>query len=129
MSTESIIGIVSGIFGIIAGIWLLIQFGMWLKKRYEINTLELFKTITAKETRTPERRKALRKLNKSPLVGNRIKEEYIENFSIGNLGPEGVLFDLCDKNNIEPTEELCKNLIGAKMQYLNKKYQENRMKQ
>ena len=37
-----------------------------------------------------------------------------------------MLFDICDNNDMEPTDDLCKELIGAFMPSLQKRYQEKR---
>ena len=128
MSTESIIGIVSGIFGIIAGIWLVIQFVMWLRKKFKVTPLELFNQLMDKETDDPDRRKILKKLNNTPLLNNRIKEEYIKKFTLERRGREAVFFDICDSNDIEPTIGFCEKLIGVGMPSLNAKYKEKRQK-
>lgn len=128
MSTESIIGIVSGIFGIIGGIWLIAQFVMWLRKRLKVTPLELFNQLMDKNSDDSERRKILNKLNDTPLLNNRIKEDYIKNFTLDRRGKETVLFDICDSNDIEPTSEFCEKLIGVNMPSLKTKYNEKRQK-
>lgn len=73
-----------------------------------------------------ERREILKKLNSYPLINNRIKEEYIQNFALEKRGKEAVLFDICDSNDIEPTDDICKEIIGSFMPSLNKRYHDNR---
>ena len=126
MSTESIIGIVSGIFGIIGGIWLIVQFAMWLRKKYKVTPLDLFIQLMDKNADDRERRKILKKLNETTLINNRIKDEYIIKFALDKRGKEAVLFDICDSNDIEPTCELCEKLIGVNMPSLKTKYLEKR---
>ena len=126
MSTESIIGIVSGIFGIIGGIWLIVQFAMWLKKKYKVTPLDLFIQLMDKNADDRERRKILKKLNETTLINYRIKDEYIIKFALDKRGKEAVLFDICDSNDIEPTCELCEKLIGVNMPSLKTKYLEKR---
>ena len=126
MSTESIIGIVSGIFGIIGGIWLIVQFAMWLRKKYKVTPLDLFIQLMDKNADDRERRKILKKLNETTLINYRIKDEYIIKFALDKRGKEAVLFDICDSNDIEPTCELCEKLIGVNMPSLKTKYLEKR---
>lgn len=129
MSTESIIGIVSGLFGIVSGILLIIQGTLWLRKRFKVIPLELFAQLMDKKTDDSERRKILNKLNDTPLLNNRIKEDYIKNFALDRRGKEAVLFDICDNNDIEPTTEFCEKLIGVNMPSLKTKFNEKRQKQ
>lgn len=126
MNTESIIGIVSGIFGIIGGIWLIIQLVMYLKAKCKIDTNELFAQLTNKELSDMQRKRLLRRLNKSSLIRGRIKEDYITNFALLNRGKESLLFEICDNNDIEPTDDNCKGLIGVSMLSLREKYLQKR---
>ena len=74
MSIESIIGIVSGIVGIVAATCSVIS---WLRKHHkEYPTIELFTQVTNKDLSDADHRKFLEKLNKSKLINNRIKKEY-----------------------------------------------------
>ena len=68
----------------------------------------------------------LKKLNGYDLINNRIKEQYIQNFALDNRKQEALLLDICDSNDIEPTIEICKNLIGNNMPSLRTKYLEKR---
>lgn len=125
MSIESIIGIVSGSIAIIGAVISIVRY---FKKKH-VTTEELFNQLVDKNKTDADRRKALQKLNKAPLIGNRIKEDYIKGFALGKRGPETVLFDLCDSNDIEPTDDICKGLIGSYMPSLLKRYKEKRMTQ
>lgn len=127
MSIESIIGITSGLIAIVGAA---ISTTHCLRKRKkECPTTELFNQLTQKENSDAERRLILTKLNKSSLIGKRIKDDYIQNFALEKRGREAVLFDICDSNDIEPTDDICKALIGACMPSLKKKYQEKRLSQ
>lgn len=127
MSIESIIGITSGLIAIVGAA---ISTTHYLKKRMkECPTTELFNQLTQKEISDAERRLILTKLNNSSLIGKRIKDDYIQNFALEKRGREAVLFDICDSNDIEPTDDICKALIGACMPSLKKKYQEKRLSQ
>ena len=118
---------VTVLFAIIGAIISSIHF---LRKKFkECPTTDLFDQLTSKELSDVTRRKILQKLNKSSLISNRIKEEYIQTFALEKRGRETVLFDICDSNDIEPTDDVCKGLIGAFMPSLRKRYQEKRQNQ
>lgn len=122
MSIESIIGIVAGIFGIVTGCaWL---HGVMKQHVKQKTAYSLMKQIVDKNLTDAQRRKILGKLNKNKLVNGRIKETYINNFVLGGKGIEKLLLEICVKNEIEPTEDLCKELIDTKGQTLRNQYQE-----
>ena len=123
---ESTIGIVSGIIGIIAGIIGIVEFIIWLRKKLNGSTKELFSQLIDKNLPDSEHRKVLKRLNKTALIGNRIKEDYIQSFELGRRGKETVLFDLCNSNDIEPTDDICKGLIDSHLPYIMEKYKEQR---
>jgi len=124
MTIESIIGITSGIIGIVGGVY---GGYYWLEKKIQKPPMSaLFDQLTNKELTDVKRREILKKLNSYPLINNRIKEGYIQNFALEKRGKEAVLFEILDSNDIEPTDDLCKELIGAFMPSLKKKYQEKR---
>ena len=124
MNIESIIGITSGIIGIVGGVY---GGYYWLEKRFQKPPMStLFNQLTNKNMSDTERREILKKLNSYPLINNRIKGSYIQNFALEKRGREAVLFDICDNNDMEPTDDLCKELIGAFMPSLQKRYQEKR---
>lgn len=126
MNIESIIGITSGIIGIVGAVY---GRYCWLKKKLKKRPMsELFNQLTDKSLKDLERKEILKKLNGYPLINNRIKEEYIQNFALEKRGKEAVLFEICDSNDIEPTDDICKELIGSFMPSLNKRYHENRQK-
>ena len=124
MNIESIIGITSGIIGIVGGVY---GGYYWLEKRFQKPPMStLFDQLTNKKVSDTERREILNKLNSYPLINNRIMGSYIQNFALEKRGREAVLFDICDSNDMEPTDDLCKELIGAFMPSLQKRYQEKR---
>ena len=110
MSIESLIGIVSGIIGIVATTCSVINWG--IKKRKENPPIELFNQLTNKHLSDADHRKFLEKLNKSTLINKRIKKEYIQNFALSKRGKEEVLLDICRSNNIKLTDDICKKLLG-----------------
>ena len=108
MSVESIIGIVSSLITI--GLFVPVVCKA-LKKQ---PVLELMKHLVNKELSTEQHRKILKKMNRK-LVGCHIKEDYIQGFVLNNRGKEAVFMDICEKNGIEPTKEICVKFLGSDM--------------
>lgn len=124
MNVESIIGIIAGIFGIVTGCaWL---HGVMKQHAKQKTAYSLLKQIADKNSTDVQRRKILNKLNKNKFVNGRIKESYINNFVLSGKGIEKLLLEICVENEIEPTEDLCKELIDTKGQSLRKQYSEIR---
>lgn len=124
MSIESLIGIVSGIIGIVATTCSVINWG--IKKRKENPPIELFNQLTNKYLSDADHRKFLEKLNKSTLINKRIKKEYIQNFALSKRGKEEVLLDICRSNNIKLTDDICKKLLGYCSSALMAKFDKNK---
>ena len=125
MSIESIIGIVGGLLGIAVA----------LGFKFEVFDIDVFKQRPAKEvfdkilnkkTTDAQRKKLLKKLNSYYFFNKQIKKEYIQSFALGKRGPEDLLFDICDSNNIEPTDDLSKNLLDYISSTLKTRYSEKR---
>ena len=124
MNVESIIGIIAGIFGIVTGCaWL---HGVMKQHAKQKTAYSLLKQIADKNSTDVQRRKILNKLNKNKFVNGRIKESYINKFVLSGKGIEKLLLEICVENEIEPTEDLCKELIDTKGQSLRKQYSEIR---
>ena len=124
MSFESIIGIIASLITIFLAVkGAIIVARKWFLKP-PISTL--FTQLLTQELTDKERRVILKKFNGYDLINNRIKEQYIQNFALENRKQEALLFDICDSNDIEPTIEICKNLIGNNMPSLRTKYLEKR---
>jgi len=122
MNIESIIGVVAGIFGIVTGCaWL---HGVMKQHVKQKTANSLLKQIVDKSLTDVQRRNILGKLNKNRLVNGRIKESYINNFVLGGKGIEKLFLEICVENRIEPTEDLCRELIDTKGQSLRKQYSE-----
>ena len=124
MSIESLIGIVSGIIGIVATTCSVINWG--IKKRKENPPIELFNQLTNKYLSDADHRKFLEKLNKSTLINKRIKKDYIQNFALSKRGKEEVLLDICRSNNIKLTDDICKKLLGYCSSALMAKFDKNK---
>ena len=125
MSIESIIGIVGG----------LLTIAVALGFKFEVFDIDVFKKRPAKEvfdkivdkkTTDATRKILLKKLNKYDFFNKQIKKEYIQAFALGKRGPEDLLFDICDSNNIEPTDDLSKNVLGYISSTLKTRYSEKR---
>ena len=125
MSIESIIGIVGGLLGIAVA----------LGFKFEVFDIDVFKKRPAKEvfdkilnkkTTDAQRKKLLKKLNSYYFFNKQIKKEYIQSCALGKRGPEDLLFDICDSNNIEPTDDLSKNLLDYISSTLKTRYSEKR---
>lgn len=117
MSIESILGIVGSIITIAAFIGFKCDLVQHFKRR-PIN--ELYEELLDKKLTDKERRKILKRFNNYPEINKRIKDEYIERFSLGKLGRETLFLDICNKNNIEPTPALAKDVIGYNMSSITK---------
>ena len=129
MSTESIIGLVASIIGIVAGLWTIREIILWVKKKFSKRPMiTLFNQLLDKNTSDKKCKEILRKLNSYPEINNRIKEDYIKNFDIENYGysKEKLLFDLCDSNDITPTRKVCEGLVGSNMPSFLTKYEAKR---
>ena len=127
MSFESIIGIIASLITIFLAVKGVIVLARKCFLKPPISTL--FTQLLTQELTDKERRVILKKLNGYDLINNRIKEQYIQNFALDNRKQEALLFDICDSNDIEPTLEICKNLIGNNMPSPRTKYLEKRTKQ
>ena len=124
MSFESIIGIIASLITIFLAVKGVIVLARKCFLKPPISTL--FTQLLTQELTDKERRVILKKLNGYDLINNRIKKQYIQNFALENRKQEALLFDICDSNDIEPTIEICKNLIGNNMPSLRTKYLEKR---
>ena len=112
MSFESIIGFIASLITIFLAVkGAIIVARKWFLKP-PMSTL--FTQLLNQELTDKERRVILKKLNGYDLINNRIKEQYIQHFALDNRKQEALLLDICDSNDIEPTIEICKNLIGNK---------------
>jgi len=124
MSFESVIGFIASLITIFLAVkGAIIVARKWFLKP-PMSTL--FTQLLNQELTDKERRVILKKLNGYDLINNRIKEQYIQHFALDNRKQEALLLDICDSNDIEPTIEICKNLIGNNMPSLRTKYLEKR---
>ncbi len=107
MTIESIIGIIAGLIAI--GGALLSLYNKFKKRPL---TALMYQLVDKKLTN--EQHKAiLRKMNIQ--LGGKISKEYIHDFVLNDRGRETVFMDICESNNIEPTEEICKRFLNGDM--------------
>ena len=118
MSIESVIGIIAGLIAIGGAV---ISLYKKLKKR---PLTELMNQLVAKKLSSKQHRTILRKM--SIQLGGKIKNEYIQKFVLNDRGKEAVFMDICESNEIEPTEEICKNFMNADMKKFRADYNSRR---
>lgn len=125
MSIESIIGIVASLLTIAMALGVkfdVIDVDVFNKRPAK----KLFELLVDKDTTEPRRKNLLKKLNKYDFFKKQIKKEYIQTFELGKRGSEDLLFDICDSNNIEPTDYMCKSLLGYSRDSIKTRYIEKR---
>lgn len=118
MSIESVIGIIAGLIAIGGAVISLYQ---KLKKR---PLTELMNQLVDKKLSSKQHRTILRKM--SIQLGGKIKNEYIQKFVLNDRGKEAVFMDICESNEIEPTEEICKKFMNADMKKFRAEYNSRR---
>ena len=126
-----------GIELIISIFALLLAIALALGFKFEVLDVDVFKKRPAKvlfdqiinKNTTDEKRKYfLKKLNKYKFFNKQIKNEYIRTFTLGKRGPEDLLLDICDSNNIEPTDDMSKSALGYISSTLKTRYSEKRQR-
>lgn len=118
MTIESIIGITAGLIAIGGAVASLYK---KLKKR---SLTELMNQLVDRRLTNDQHKKILRKMNR--LLGFKIKNEYIQNFVLNDRGKETVFMDICDSNDIEPKEDICKKFLNVDMKKFRANYYSKR---
>lgn len=118
MSIESVIGIIAGLIAIGGAV---ISLYKKLKKR---PLTELMTQLVDKKLSSKQHRTILRKM--SIQLSGKIKNEYIQKFVLNDRGKESVFMDICESNEIEPTEEICKKFMNADMKKFRADYNSRR---
>ena len=118
MSIESVIGIIAGLIAIGGAV---ISLYKKLKKR---PLTDLMNQLVDKKLSSKQHRTILRKM--SIQLGGKIKNEYIHKFVLNDRGKETVFMDICESNEIEPTEEICKKFMNADMKKFRADYNSRR---
>ena len=119
MTIESLIGIISGVITIGLAIPMACNY---VKKQ---PLTELMNQLVDKKLTNEQHRKTLKKMNRR-LVGYSIKSDYIQQFVLNDRGKEAVFMDICENNEIEPTEEICKKFLNADMKKFRADYHSKR---
>lgn len=107
MSIESILSIVASIIAIGGP-------ASWLYNRLKKKPLTaLMNELADKNTSVKRQQKILSKINTNlRLSGKRISSSYIQNFHANGRSKLAIFYDICNENDIEPTPEICKKLLG-----------------
>ncbi|MGM9800211.1 MAG: agmatine deiminase family protein [Muribaculaceae bacterium] len=104
----TVIGVLAGLFGIYEGCKSIYNF-FRTKPLYQ-----LMNELADKNTPTKKQRAILRKMQRVLLLsGKIISNDYINSFSPDCSGKINIFRDICIKNNIEPTRELCIQILGS----------------
>lgn len=118
MTIESIIGIAAGLIAIGGAV---VSLYKKLKKR---SLTELMNQLVDKTLSNKQHHRILRKMNRQ--LGFKIKEEYIQKFVLNDRGKETVFMDICDSNDIEPKEDVCKRFLNVDMKKFRANYYSKR---
>ena len=122
---------------IISIVGLLLAIAVAIGFKFEVLDVDVFKKRPAKKIfdqilnkniTDEQRKKLLKKLNKYNIFNKQIKNDYIQAFALGKRGPEDLLFDICDSNNIEPTDDMSKSALGYISSTLKTRYSEKRQR-
>lgn len=118
MTIESIIGIAAGLIAIGGAV---VSLYKKLKKR---SLTELMNQLVDKTLSNKQHQRILRKMNRQ--LGFKIKEEYIQKFVLNDRGKETVFMDICDSNDIEPKEDVCRRFLNVDMKKFRANYYSKR---
>lgn len=104
----TVIGVLAGLFGIYEGCKSIYNY-------FRTKPLsQLMNELADKNTPTKKQRAILRKMQSVLLLsGKIISNDYINSFSSDCSGKINIFRDICIKNNIEPTRELCIQILGS----------------
>lgn len=116
MSLESIIGITSGLIAIGSFVAL-----MWNRFK-KLSLAELLEKLVDTNLTTKEHQGILKKMNRL-LPGSKITQGYIDGFVLNNRKKEAVFKDICLKNDIFPTTEICRKFLNADMKKFREEYE------
>ena len=119
MSIESIIGITSGLIAIGSFVAL-----MWNRFK-KLSLAGLLEKLVDTNLTTKEHQGILKKMNRL-LPGSKITQDYIDGFVLNNRKREAVFKDICLKNDIFPTTEICRKFLNADMKKFREEYESKR---
>ena len=107
MTIESILSIIASLIAIGGTIWGVFKL---LKKRPLIS---LMNELADKNTSVKRQHTILYIINKRlNLSRHKISSSYINNFYSNGRSKLAIFYDICNQNDIEPTPEICKLLVG-----------------
>lgn len=107
MKIESILGITASLIAIGSLILAIYQ----KCRRKDLYTL--FTELADPNTPIKKQHRILHKISQDArLNGNSISKSYIRNFSSDRRSKSAIFHDICLKNRIEPTKDLCSNVLG-----------------
>ncbi|MDE5608079.1 MAG: agmatine deiminase family protein [Muribaculaceae bacterium] len=107
MSVESTLSIL----GSLAGIGSVMYAGYRLLKKKPLT--QLMNELADKNTSVKRQHTILSKINNRLFLnGKSISTSYIRNFHSNGRTKLAIFYDICNENNIEPTPEVCKRLLG-----------------
>lgn len=107
MSIESVLSIAASLIAIGGAIWAGYK---WAKGK---PLTDLMNELADKGTTISRQHKILSIINKRLMMHHhRISSSYIQNFHSNGRSKLAIFYDICNENDIEPTTEICKLLIG-----------------
>ena len=107
MNIESILGLTASIIAI--GSLILALYRKCRRK----DLSALFTELADKNTTVKNQRKILRSIRRNlRLSGHSITKDYINKFVANGMAKSVIFHEICNENNIEPTMELCKRVLG-----------------
>ena len=120
MSIESIIGITSGLIAIGSFVAL-----MWNRFK-KLSLAGLLEKLVDTNLTTEKHQSILKKMNRM-LPGSKISQDYIDEFVLNNRKKEAVFKDICLKNDIFPTTEICRKFLNADMKKFREEYESKKL--
>ncbi|MDE5882021.1 MAG: agmatine deiminase family protein, partial [Muribaculaceae bacterium] len=107
MSIESTLSIIASVLAIGGTIWT----GYKLLKQKPLTTL--MTELADKNTSVKRQHKILSTIDKRLMLSNcRIAPSFIKTFQSNGRSKSAIFYDICNANDIEPTPEICKLLLG-----------------
>lgn len=107
MSVESSLSIIASLLGIGTAVWA----GYKLLKQKPLTVL--MNELADKNTSVKRQHRILSIIDKRLMLSaHHISSAYIKNFHSNGRSKLAIFYDICNENNIEPTPEICKLLLG-----------------
>lgn len=123
MDFESIIGLTASLIGIGTLVY------QCLKKYQKKDLSTLFTELSDKGTTIKRQHRILYLVNLNlKSSGNAISKSYIDEFISGGRSKSAIFEDICKKNNIEPTKDLCIRVLGYDVPKFRNEWIANRIK-